>query len=144
MTLPSPVESMKAELCALFSATLPADLAGRFSELLGFKPSRWRKLDPWQVWHHLDHPTVSEWKGSAQELLAAVKFAAHAESEVTVLRCGHERPGLSRQRLQDALLGESAVFEGFVSVVPGRLGLAINHDGGWCVLSNGTRVPEAR
>jgi len=131
-----PVETMKSELCSLFAATLPAEPAERFSELLGFKPSRWSKIDPWRVWHHLEHPEVSEWKGSAQELLTAIQFAAHAQSEVTVLRCGHDQPALQKQRLRDALLGGSAVFEGFVSVVPGRLGLAINHDGGMCVLSN--------
>ena len=132
------IEAMQADLCALFAATLPADLASRFSELLGFKPSRWNKIDPWRVWHHLDLPTVAEWKGSAHELLSLAKFAANARSEVTVLRCGHEQPSLQRQRLQESLVGESAVFEGFISVVQGRLGLAINHDGGWCVLSNDT------
>jgi hypothetical protein len=132
------VETMQAELRELFAATLPSELAARFSELLGFNPSRWSKIDPWRTWQYLDHQGVSEWTGRAQDLLTATKFSAHAQSEVTVLRCGHDQPSIQRQELRAALIGDSAVFEGFISVVTGRLGIAVNHDGGWCVLSNDT------
>ncbi len=132
------IDTMLDELCALFSATLPAEIASRFSELLRLKPIRWSKIDPWRAWENSGCSTVTEWRGTAQELLTKSEFVTHAQSEVVVLRCGHEQPSIQMQKLQDALMGTSAVFEGFISVVPGRLGLAINHDGGWCVLSNDT------
>ena len=120
-----PIEADHAEVSALFRAFLPNDLASRFSELLSMKSSRWKQIDPWRVWEHID----------VQSLLSSPRFSKHAESQVAVLRCGHEHPSIERRSLQSALVGESALFEGFISVLPGELGVAINHDGEICVLS---------
>ena len=122
------------EMSSLFSAFLPPDVAERFSTLLRYKPDRWRKIDPWRVWHHCRSDGITEWKQSGQDLLASPTFAPYASAEVTVLRCGHETPGIGRCPFKDALMGQSRVFEGFISVVPGQLGVAANHDGQWCVL----------
>jgi hypothetical protein len=123
------------EMSALFAAFLPPDLASRFSCLLALKPSHWGKIDPWRVWQYAGTGSVSEWRGSAQELLSSSSFCGRTAAQVVVLRCGHDRSVIQRIPLQEALIGEAAVFEGFISVVPGRLGIAINHDGMLCVLS---------
>ena len=130
-----PIEADHAEVSALFRAFLPNDLASRFSELLSMKSSRWKQIDPWRVWEHIETSAISEWHEDVQSLLSSPRFSKHAESQVAVLRCGHEHPSIERRSLQSALVGESALFEGFISVLPGELGVAINHDGEICVLS---------
>jgi len=125
---------LQREMSALFATFLPAELAERFSYLLSLKPARWHKIEPWEVWNHLRSPLVSEWTESCAQLLASDAFRAHADAPATVLRCGHDRPDLAKQPLREALVGQAAVLEGFVCVVPGELGLAINHDGELCVL----------
>lgn len=123
------------EMSALFAAFLPPELASRFSGLLALKPSHWAKIDPWKVWQCMDTTRTSEWHGSVQELMCSPKLAGRSADKVVVLRCGHDRVSLKTMPLHEALIGDAAVFEGFVSVVPGRLGIAINHDGMLCVLS---------
>ena len=125
---------LRNEMDVLFAKFLPAEIASRFSGLLAMKPERWSKIDPWKVWDVLEAPRVMEWQRTCAELLASPLLAKHADELVTVLRCGHEQPAMERIRLRDALQGPSPVFEGFVSVSPGRLGLAINHDGMICTL----------
>jgi len=98
------------------------------------KPARWSNIDPMKVWGLLDDQRVAEWHGPFANLLATPLFSKHANSLVTVLRCGHERANMERMPLRDALQGPSAVFEGFISILPGRLGIAINHDGMLCIL----------
>lgn len=133
--MPEPVPNgLLDEMSSLFSAFLPPDVADRFSTLLRYKPNRWSKIDPWRVWHYCGTGGISEWKGSGQELLASPLFAPYASAEATVLRCGHETPGIGRLAIQEALIGRLRIFEGFISVVPGRLGIAANHDGLSCVL----------
>ena len=122
---------------ALFAKFLPIEMALRFSGLLAMKPDHWSKIDPWKVWKVLDAHRVVEWSATHAALLESPSFAKHANELVTVLRCGHEEPELHRIRLRDALQGPSAVFEGFVSVVPGQVGLAINHDEMLCTLKHG-------
>jgi hypothetical protein len=126
--------ALRSEMDALFARFLPADLASRFRGLLAMKPVRWSNIDPWKVWEALDDRLVVEWRETVAKLLATPQFTKHSASLVTVLRCGHERPNLERILLRDALLGPAAVFEGFVSILPGRLGIAINHDGMLCIL----------
>jgi hypothetical protein len=128
-------EADHAEISDLFEAFLPEDLASRFTALLGMKQERWKKIDPWRVWEHIEAGSSSEWPGTAQGLLTSPKFANYAESRVVALRCGHDRPLIERRTLRSALVGQDAVFEGFISVLPGKLGVAINHDGEICVLS---------
>jgi hypothetical protein len=130
-----PPHTGHTEFSELFEAFFPAAIASRFSELLRMKPAHWKKIDPWQVWQHLESDSVTEWQDSVQSLLASPKFSRHAASQVAVLRCGHDRPSIERNSLHTALIGESALFEGFISVTPGKLGIAINHDGEICVLS---------
>jgi len=127
-------DPLRSEMDALFTRFLPTDLASRFHNLLELKPDRWSKIDPGKVWGLLDDQRIVECQETVVKLLATPLFAKHADSLVTVLRCGHETPNLERIRLRDALLGPSQVLEAFISIVPGQLGLAINHDGMLCIL----------
>lgn len=127
-------DDLRREIDALFSAFLPADLASRFSTLLAMKPQRWRKIDPWRTWDLLPDACISEWSGPVEDLLRSPLFGSNAAQAAVVLRCGHDKPSLQRQSLTFALTGPSPLLEGFVSVHPGKLGLAINHDGKACVL----------
>jgi hypothetical protein len=126
--------NLQSEMDALFSTFLPTELASRFSRLLAMKPAHWLKIDPGKVWGLVDARRITDWSAPVGEILESPLFAKHANELVAVLRCGHDDAELHRIRLQDALLGPSAVFEGFVSIVPGRLGIAINHDGMLCTL----------
>ena len=125
---------LRNEMDVLFTTFLPVEVASRFSGLLALKPGHWSKIDPWKVWEVLKAPRVVEWQRTCADLLASSFLAKHADELVTVLRCGHEEPAIERIRLRDALQGPSQVFEGFVSVLPGKLGLAMNHDGMICTL----------
>ena len=129
------METLRDEMTELFSIFLAGEVGARFSKLLALKQNRWGKIDPWRTWSCVDSHSVVEWKGSVDELLTSSPVSHYASDEVTVLRCGHDAPSLKRRTLREALVGESAVFEGFVSVVRGQLGVAINHDGMLCILS---------
>jgi len=131
------MKTLKDEMAELFGVFLPSEVASRFSKILTLDPRRWKKIDPWRAWRLVDSRSAVYWKGSVEELLASSPISNYASAQVTVLRCGHDAPSLERLPLQQALVGDSAVFEGFVSIVPGRVGVAINHDGELCVLSKG-------
>jgi len=127
-------DEVSAELSALFSEFLPYELATRYCTALELKPHRWHQIDPWMTWHFVGPSGISEWHDGGEALLCTEPFCRLASSPVAVLRCGHDRAALERVALRDALVGDRAVCEGFVSVTPGQLGLAINHDGGICVM----------
>jgi hypothetical protein len=135
---------LRGEMEALFSKFLPVEIAARFSGLLAMKPDNWSKIDPWKVWDVVDGRRVAEWTKTSAELLASPLFAKHANDLVTVLRCGHEQPELARIRLRESLLGRAAVFEGVISILPGRLGIVINHDEMICVLRETDKQPLTR
>ena len=126
-------DSQRKEFSALFSAMLPIDLAARFDALLALSPELWSKIDPWRVW---DKPPfgqshVTELEDPESSPLLHARF----DSQVRVLRCGHSKsPGISEEPLRGILDGSSHVLDGFVSIDPGKFGLAINHDGGLCIL----------
>lgn len=127
-------DELCAELSALFSEFLPRELAVRYCTALARKPHCWHQIDPWMTWHFVGPGGISEWHDGGDALLCTEPFCSLAGRPVAVLRCGHDRAALERVVLRDALVGERAVSEGFVSVTPGQLGLAINHDGVMCVM----------
>jgi hypothetical protein len=126
-------DSHRNEFRALFSAMLPMDLAARFEAVLALKPDRWVKIDPWRVWNRppFGQPHVTELNDPMTFPLLVLRL----DESVRVLRCGaSEMPGISEEPLRGVLDGTSYVLDGFVSIDPGRFGLAINHDGGVCAL----------
>jgi hypothetical protein len=135
------METLADEMTELFLTFLPGQVGSRFSRLIALEQERWRAIDPWRTWTYVDSHSVLEWKGSIDDLLTSSPASNHASAQVTVLRCGHDAPSLERLTLRDALIGESAVFEGFISIVPGKLGIAINHDSMLCILSKTSNRP---
>jgi hypothetical protein len=129
-------DDLRCEIDALFTQFLPSHMASRFSGLLSMKPERWSKIDPFRVWAvpPLENGCVTEWDRPLEAMLESPVFKPHLDKDVVVLRCGHAKPSLQRERLRKIVTGECWVFEGFVSVVPDALGLAMNHDGEICVL----------
>ena len=126
--------SSVAEFVGLFQATLPAQLADRFCGLLQLKSDRWRNIDPTKILEYEDSLRISEWKQTVGELLSSSSFSALTNKTVLVLHCGHARPSIDSCSLGEALSGPRSVLEGFISVLPGELGLAVDHEGTICVL----------
>ncbi len=123
----------RAALEATFKALAPAQ-AERWSRLLDRKPSAWSKIDPIAAW-----PTQDEYESSpnvpTSVLLRSPPLAAHLETPCVVLRCGHSKnPGVSTLPLKlvcpNGEWDYDVVFEGFISVVPGKLAVVLNHEGG--------------
>jgi hypothetical protein len=126
----------KASLVRMFEVFAPRE-SERWTYLLSRDPRKWDKITPIKIWPGGDVfasvPAVP-----LLELLAPLR--AHLNEEVVVLSCGHSREmGLKVMRLRDVFPdGEwryDIVFEGFVSVVPGKLAIGLNHEGGVCVFA---------
>jgi hypothetical protein len=123
-------------LTAMFRAFAPRECE-RWTYLLGQEPARWDKISPTKIW-----PVASAFDSfpdmSLADMLLLPLLAPHADRDAVVLRCGHSRnPGTAvstaRQALQAGRRGHDVLFEGFVSILPGRLALGFNHEGGVCV-----------
>jgi hypothetical protein len=132
-----PTDELRHEVDLLFTQFLPPKLASRFSGLLAMKPERWRHIDLFRVWEEppLGGSGVSEWVEPLMAMLESPLFKPHLNRDVVVLRCGHNQPSIRRECLRELITGKSNVLEGFVSIIPGALGLAMNHDGEVCVLN---------
>jgi hypothetical protein len=131
-----PPESHFNSLVAMFLAFAPQECE-RWTYLLSQNPSKWAKISPIRIW-----PVASAFDSAPNiplpEMLLLPALAPHADRESVVLRCGHSKnPGTSlctaRDALQTGRRSYEVVFEGFVSVLPGRLALGFNHEGGVCV-----------
>ena len=127
-------DDLLSEMTELFSAMLSEAMASRFSRLLAMKPERWARIDPWKVWRDppFSEPHVAE--VTYREALMMPLLRPHLDRRVCVLRCGHSAPSLGREPLRGVLDNSSYVLDGFVSIVRGKLGIAINHDGRVCTL----------
>ena len=123
-------------LVQMFRAFAPYECE-RWTYLLSQKPSKWAKITPIKVW-----PVASAFDSSPNmplpEMLLLPSLAPYADREAVVLRCGHSKnPGTAvstaREVLHTGRRSYEVVFEGFVSVLPGKLALGVNHEGGVCV-----------
>jgi len=113
----------RASLVQMFEAFAPR-VSDRWIYLLSRDPRKWDKITPIKIWPGGD-VFASIPNKPIPELLASPPLRDRLDDEVVVLRCGHSREmGLSVMRV---------VFEGFVSVVPGKLAIGLNHEGGVCV-----------
>jgi hypothetical protein len=128
--------SERASLEAMFKAFAP-EHCERWSYLLALKPARWGKITPMLAWPVSDQ-FESYPNEPLKEVLCSADFLRHATTPSVVLRCGHSpSPSVQTIALSEAFPnGEwdyDIVFEGFISVVPGKLALGFNHEGGFCV-----------
>ena len=127
------LKTEQAHVEAMFKAFAPAHYE-RWCYLLARKPNRWGKISPIDIWP-LPNVSDSHPKLPLPTLLSTAPLAGYRDSEVVVLRCGHsENPGISSMLLRAAFPGGDQnydiIFEGFVSVVAGKLALGLNHEGG--------------
>jgi hypothetical protein len=137
-------EEQLAHFTALFQRVAPA-YAERWITLLKGKPEKWKKIQPWRAWPcdvYESEPPRTKWPAMVDR---AVQLAqARKVREVHVLACGHCGYGsegvetLALPQLKPYLcsdkLGADRLMEGFVSLIPGELALATNHDGGcWLI-----------
>ena len=128
----------KAALVRMFEMFAPRE-SERWTYLLSRDPRKWDKITPIKIWPGGD-VFASVPNIPLPELLASLPFRSHLQDEVVVLRCGHSRnPGLSVMTLKDVFPGGEwrydIVFEGFISVIPGKLAIGLNHEGGVCVFA---------
>lgn len=106
---------------------ISGDRFERWAYLLSRDQSKWGKITPIDVWPLADvsasHPDMP-----VAELLNSGPLRQYRD-----LRCGHSSfPGVQTMSLCDALLPEStwSVPEGFICVLPSKITVAINHEGG--------------
>lgn len=131
-----------AHFTALFQRVAPA-YAERWTTLLQGKRAKWQKIQPWRVWPcdvYESQPPRMAWAAMVDRAVTLAQ--AHKVREVHVLACGHSSEGvetlalsLLKARLCSPERGsEGALLEGFVSLIPGLLALATNHEGGcWLI-----------
>jgi hypothetical protein len=124
----------------MFLAFAPA-YAERWSYLLRRKPDAWKRISPMSVWPKT-YPCEDgdpNFMLKPRRLLSEPDVNKQLETECILLRCGQyeKNPSISRFSLRDAfpngVWNFEIVQEGFVSIVPGRLALGLNHEGGMCV-----------
>jgi hypothetical protein len=122
----------------MFQAFAPYECE-RWTYLLGQKSGKWAKITPIKVWS-----VPSAFDSSPDipliDMLSLPVLAPHADREAIILRCGHSRNAgtavaTPRQVLDCGRWSHELLFEGFVSVVPGKLAIGFNHEGGVCVFS---------
>lgn len=110
----------------------------RWRTIFNMNPKHWNKISAWDLWddRYSISKYCSEWKKSIDELFNFQLFVSYAERKVIVVHFGHDKGKVERLSLREALVGEKSLFEGIISIVPGVLVLAVNHDGGICVCQN--------
>lgn len=125
-------------LTHMFRAFAPLE-ADRWCYLLTLAPSKWAKITPIKIWPG-PNPFESVPNIPLSELLTSPTLEQYWNNDVVVLRCGHsQNPGVSSLSLHNVFPQGNweydIVFEGFVSIVPGKLALGLNHEGGICVFN---------
>jgi hypothetical protein len=134
------MEQLRSDIEGLFGAFLPEDLASRWARLASRTPSHWHKIDPWKVWKHFDPLFMDEWQGKfdqgTKQVVWDERIKPYQNSKVVVFACGHSKPALFEAELISTMGVSSphSFLEGFVSIVPKKLGLVCNHDGEIIVL----------
>jgi hypothetical protein len=131
----SPIEL--ASLEALFKAFAPSHCE-RWTYLLSRKPKAWQKITPMLAW-----PAPSQYDSfpnvPLKDLLRSQSLAAHKNTPCVVLSCGHSHLQQVTTMPLSSIFPDGehktsdVIFEGFISVVPGRLALGLNHEGGVCL-----------
>ncbi len=135
-----PTEFELHTLDAMFLAFAPV-YAERWSYLVRRKPEAWKKISPMSVWPktYLREDGDPNFMLKPRLMLAEPDIHKHLETVCVIFRCGqHEKnPAISQLSLRNTFPnGEwnfDIIYEGFVSIVPGRLALGLNHEGGMCV-----------
>ena len=113
----------REQLALLFRAFFP-NQAERWEYLLARDPSRWEKMAPFRHWF-----TLAQDESRPPKLdLAHPALRDRLNDEVVALSClWGGQCWIRRLTLAQAW---QQVGEGYISILPGTLGLALNHEGG--------------
>ncbi|UXY13609.1 hypothetical protein N8I74_09740 [Chitiniphilus purpureus] len=115
------------DMITMFEAFFP-EHAARWKYLLNRSVSKWHKMAPYRHWFSIDqsasmppdidlsHPLLNE----------------RRRLDVVALRCTQKGSWLKEMPLEEAY---PSVVEGYISVIPGKLALAVNHEGGSWLLT---------
>ncbi|MGJ7500592.1 hypothetical protein ACSFBF_09550 [Variovorax sp. ZT5P49] len=129
-------EEQYNQLRAMFESFAPL-YAERWSKLLASKAAGWQKIQPWRAWPvdvFGSMPDGMAWPAMVE--MAARDAASRKVKNGVLLACGHSAPcveDVPLSALVERLCGtksDTRLLEGFVSLVPGELALATNHEGG--------------
>ena len=131
MHTPMLTAAQQAAFTPLFRHIAAHDLATRWLALLAGKPSKWHKVQPWRCWPgdlYRNWPARMPWITMAHEAQA---HARHAGIQTWHgLACGHSLPEAVSLPPDAMAAWMDDLMEGFVSVIPNRLALIKNHEGG--------------
>ncbi len=99
----------------------------RWKALLSSSEKRWSKIDV-----HSFEGNVSKgrfYDATTRLGIGSLSLDPYLDTDVVILRLGHsKRVGAVLAPLREAIDKYDVIFEGIISVVPGRLAIVINHD----------------
>lgn len=126
--------SLKQQIIQLFGTFFPEHVE-RWVFLLEHDQVKWHKMAPHKHWFTIDKTECSPRKLDLSHPLLLGK-----ENQVVVaLSCGRDRHWIQELTLDEAY---QSVREGYISISPGELGLAVNHEGGeWLLQTTGGTSP---
>jgi carbonic anhydrase len=117
----------------MFSSFAPA-YAERWNYLLDRSPERWSKISPFDIWPtngSKNRQDNSNWAEMANQ-----HAREHMEKECVLFLCGHSMPIVKTDTLRHLISQHQNYLEGFISIIPGRLAFAMNHDGETLLMKN--------
>ena len=115
----------------LFRVIAAPDLAQRWQGLLHGKPAKWAKIHPWRCWPgdmYRNWPVGLSWPAMRDQSMAQAQQAG--VQTMHGLACGHSGPEIVSLSPADMLGWMDGLLEGFVVLIPQRLALIHNHEGG--------------
>ena len=101
---------------------------GRWLQLPDVEPLKWDMVGAAELWHpgYAVNGCTRRYKGVLNQLLAENPFAELLDRKIYLFRLGHDPyPGLRALKLGDLL--EEDPVEAIVSIIPGKLGIALGH-----------------
>ncbi|MBK6907481.1 MAG: hypothetical protein IPH08_10500 [Rhodocyclaceae bacterium] len=119
-------DHMRHEMAQLFKSFFP-EHAERWEYLLQRDQRKWQKMAPFKYWFSRDQTACSPKSFDLAHPLLAGKL----EASVVALSCMWTDCWLKEMSLDEAY---HSVHEGYISITPGQLGMAFNHEGGCWLL----------
>lgn len=107
----------------------------RWLQLLDTDPDRWDMVGADELWKagYATGGRVRRYSDSITQLLRTEKLEKYLDHDVFVFRLGHDDyPGVTKIRLAELEMEDP--LEAIVSIIPGKLALALGHGGEVAIL----------